>query len=526
VETETKSKTTSTSEHGETGFDEKLKNAMGKVIAAGFQMDVSAFNFLQSQRGRVDPEVIVEFSLQKISEMPQPSPFVGKDLLEEAVTQLASSQEAEQEPLGVEAGKTSFTPYAKDIEPQLEVVRDASAENSASGDVDSFLSYFRDRFQQLRKILRQRLDVKDATTIGGALSEGRGKKVKFVGMISDKVERRGKIILTIYDLEHTATVIVQPSKPQLLEKARALLLDQVLCILGISGTNSLIIADDILLPDIPHHKAMHSEEPINVVLTSDFHIGSKKFEKALFERFILWMNGKLGGEKEREQAARVKYIIIAGDLVDGIGVYPDQEKELEVKDIYKQYDLVASFLEQIPDYIQLILIPGNHDASRKALPQSPIPPKYAESIYRLGNITSLGNPAQVKLHGVEILIHHGRSLENLFAEIPRVDYRTPAKAMTYLLKTRHLAPVYGERTPLVPTLRDKLVMDSVPDIYHAGHIHILDHAAYRGTMVINSGCWQGQTSYQRKMGLEPTPGIMPMVDLQKMRLTLENFTAV
>jgi len=521
-----KSKAASTTDRGEVDFDEKLKKATGKVIEAGFQMEAETFIFLQSQRGKVDPEIIVEFAIKKISEMAQPPPFVGKDLLEEAVAQLASSKETEQEPSGVEVAKVSFEPYARNIEPQLEVVRDAAAENSASGNVESFLSYFVDRFQQLRKILRQRLDVKDATTVGGALSESRGKKVKFVGMISGKVERRGRFILTVDDLERTTTVLVQPSNPRLFEKAQTLLLDQVICILGVRGANDLIIAEDIVLPDIPYHTAKRSEEPINVVLTSDLHVGSKKFEEKLFERFVLWLNGKLGGERAREQAGRVKYIVIAGDLVDGIGVYPDQEKELEVKDIYKQYDLVAGLLEQIPDYMQLILIPGNHDASRKALPQPPIPSKYAEPIYRLENVTSLGNPSQVKLHGVEILIHHGRSLENIFATIPGVNHQKPAKAMTYLLKARHLAPVYGQRTPLVPTPRDKLVIDSVPDIYHTGHIHISNHAAYRGTMVINSGCWQGQTSYQRKMGLEPTPGIVPVVDLQKMSLTLENFTAV
>jgi DNA polymerase II small subunit len=518
-------KTTTPSIREESDFNEKLKKAMEKVTSIGFQMDIEAFKFLQAQKGKLDPEIVVDFILKKIGELSQPSPVVGKYLIEEAVNTLVI-QEKKQKTIGVDAVKVPFQPYAKEIDSQIEIVKDASVENSACGDIDSFLNYFRDRFQQLRKILRQRLDVKDATTVGSALDAGKGKKVKFVGMIADRAERRERFILTVDDLEETATVMIQPSNPQLLEKARTLLLDQVICIVGVRGASNLIIADDILLPDIPYHKTAHSEEPINVVLTSDLHIGSNKFERALFERFILWINGKLGGMRERERAGRVKYVVIAGDLVDGIGVYPDQENELEVKNIYKQYELAASLLEKIPDYIQIILIPGNHDASRKALPQAPIPRKYAEPIYRLQNVTSLGNPSQVKLHGVEILIHHGRSLENLFATIPGVEYRIPAKAMTYLLKARHLAPVYGERTPIVPSLRDKLVIDSVPDIYHAGHVHILDHTQYRGTLIINSGCWQGQTSYQKKMGLEPTPGIVPVVDLQKMSLTLENFSTV
>jgi len=33
----------------------------------------------------------------------------------------------------------------------------------------------------------------------------------------------------------------------------------------------------------------------------------------------------------REIAGRVKYVLIAGDIVDGVGVYPNQIKELVIK---------------------------------------------------------------------------------------------------------------------------------------------------------------------------------------------------
>ena len=56
-------------------------------------------------------------------------------------------------------------------------------------------------------------------------------------------------------------------------------------------------------------------------------------------------------------------------MVDGIGIYPNQERELVVKDIYKQYEMLDDFIEAIPDYMEVIIGPGNHDAVRRGEPQ-------------------------------------------------------------------------------------------------------------------------------------------------------------
>ena len=258
-------------------------------------------------------------------------------------------------------------------------------------------------------------------------------------------------------------------------------------------------------------------------MTSDFHVGSKVFEEKLVEKFLAWLKGKIGGEKEREIAGRVKYLVVAGDLVDGVGLYPQQEEELEIKDIYKQYRVAAKIFEQIPDYIRIIIVPGNHDASRTILPQPAIQKKFAEPIYKISNITMLGNPAQVKLHGVNILIHHGRSLEDVLVALPHVNHHNVTRAMISLLKTRHLAPIYGGKTPIAPEPKDWMIVEQVPDIYHSGHIHVFDYLTYRGVWVINSGCWQRQTSYQKKMGITPIYGVIPVINLQTLNLTPIDF---
>ena len=129
----------------------------------------------------------------------------------------------------------------------------------------------------------------------------------------------------------------------------------------------------------------------------------------------------------REIASRVKYLLVAGDIVDGVGIYPNQQNELTIRDVHKQYNFAAKYLEKIPDYIEIFLSPGNHDASRKSLPQPAIPEGYLTAIKGKKNIHSVGSPCYLSLHGVEILMYHGRSLDDIIAVIPGMDHATPRK---------------------------------------------------------------------------------------------------
>jgi DNA polymerase II small subunit len=85
--------------------------------------------------------------------------------------------------------------------------------------------------------------------------------------------------------------------------------------------------------------------------------------------------------------------------------------------------------------------------------------------------------------------------------------------MEAMLKRRHLGPIYGERTPLLSTDKDGLVIRDVPDIIHTGHVHISDVISYRGVLGINAGTWQSQTSFQKQMNITPTPAEAVVVDL-------------
>jgi DNA polymerase II small subunit len=70
-----------------------------------------------------------------------------------------------------------------------------------------------------------------------------------------------------------------------------------------------------------------------------------------------------------------------------------------------------------------------------------------------------------------------------------------------------------------------MVIDPVPDVLHAGHVHTFGELNYRGTLLVNSGTWQAQTSFQSNMGLEPTPSIVPVLDLSTLKAVRRNFGA-
>jgi DNA polymerase II small subunit len=515
--------------------NEKLQKAIELTIAAGYQISKDAFDFLSTLATTQDPTEIMGNAIHKIETLEEKPLFIERSFLQRLVEPSEPKEEIPAQFLEersqvlpephVTEGKMQFRPYAKEAESGIKVIDDPASKLSSSGILEDYLDYFQDRFKRIEKLLRQRMDVRSAASVIDALRAPANTRLKIIVMITEKRESKQKILLTVEDLRANATVLVsQSSSTEALQKAGLLLLDQVVCLSVLKTRSNLLMAEDIIFPDVAQRPPHKAPIPVYAALTSDMHVGSTKFVREAFNRFILWLNGKWGDKRTRDIASHVKYVLIAGDIVDGIGVYPNQVKELSVKDIYGQYKLAAKYIEQIPDYIEILIIPGNHDATRKALPQPAISNTFLETLQESRNVYSLGNPCLVNLHGVEVLLDHGRSLDDIISTVPGMDPDHPEKAMKVLLQCRHLAPVYGGKTMLSPENRDPLVIEHVPDIFHAGHIHSLGYSNYRGVLIVNSGGWQEQTDYMRRLGFTPTPGKVPVVDLQALEVSVVPFT--
>src|SRR5207245_9618321 len=101
--------------------------------------------------------------------------------------------------------------------------------------------------------------------------------------------------------------------------------------------------------------------------------------------------------------------------------------------IYEQYRLAAKFVGEVPDYMEVVLIPGNHDAVRQALPQPAIAKDFAGPVYDSRRVVSLGDPSEVRLEGVDFLLFHGTSLMDILSFAPRFDYQRSVEVMEYQL---------------------------------------------------------------------------------------------
>jgi DNA polymerase II small subunit len=477
--------------------------AIARVLASGYMLDAKAFELIVGLPAGADVDGMVERLLQQKMDEKEGA----KVITEEDVAKLVPS-----EPMVTEERPLMPEPT------ELDVVSDPTQSIAPAQGSEGFGKLFHDRYNRLYSIIRGRLDTKNSAVISAAKGVTVGKKIKVAGLLVDRSSRRGTVELKVDDPSGTLRALC---RDKLAEKSALEVPLDSMVVLEIERSKSgQLYASSVVLPDVPGRRPVTSSHRVYAVLLSDLHIGSRMFLAEDFQRFVRWLNGEFD---EQDVTNRVKYLVIAGDLVDGVGVYPGQEFQLAEKDPKKQYEMAAQLLRQVPGQIQIIVSPGNHDAVRQALPQPAVSVDLAESLYAMDNVRWVGDPAYVKLHGVSFLVYHGKSLDDVIATTPNLTYDRPTEAMKLLLRSRHLAPTYGKRTALSPESRDFLVVDQVPDVFHAGHVHTYGELAYRGTLLINSGTWQAQTSFQSNMGLEPTPSVVPILDLSTLRTIRRSF---
>jgi DNA polymerase II small subunit len=339
---------------------------------------------------------------------------------------------------------------------------------------------------------------------------------------SNITTKKGNIMVQLEDETGSAKLIFINGTSQrareLFAEARSIVNDEVIAVRGrISGP--FVIANEILWPDVPIKEPKDVDEDIAIAFMSDLHVGSKQFMERNTLKMLDWLNGNVDS-KSKELAGKVKYVIINGDIVDGIGVYPNQEKDLAIPDMYGQYKLAFDFIGQIPDYISVFVLPGNHDVVQRAEPQPRLPKDVVGEFS--SNVHLLGNPSFLNLHEIKVLAYHGCGLDSTINAIPNSSYASPEKAMIELLKRRHLSPIYGGNV-IVPSREDNMTIDRIPDILHMGHVHKNGIANYHGVYAVNSGTWQAKTDYQVKLGHTPSPCLLPVYELKAHRLTTVDF---
>jgi len=419
----------------------------------------------------------------------------------------------------------SWKPEAAEYDSEISIIKDVTGNSICEGTTDDFNKLFMNRFNSIKKVLRaQRRELANAMPIN-RIKKNDLNDIQIVGIVKEvRTTKNGHRLIELEDETDNAVCIALKQNRNVLDIANEVVFDEIIGICGkLSKNGDLVVIDNIVYPDISiqnqHHK---SPVPVYAAFLSDIHIGSKQFMQNEWNSFLHWINGDMGNSRQRDVAGKIKYLVIPGDVVDGIGIYPNQDKELSISDVYRQYESLAEQLSTIPDHISIIMQPGNHDAVRPAEPQ-PTFEKEIQDLFSGMNMTFVGNPCYFSLHGVEILSYHGQSLLDFATNIQHLKYNDPVETMKVMLKKHHLAPTYGGYTPLAPEHMDYMLIDRIPDIFVTGHVHLAQIAEYRDVKLINASSWQSQTSYQKMLNFIPDSAKLPIVDLKTNNVTMMDF---
>ncbi|AGB01224.1 DNA-directed DNA polymerase II small subunit [Methanoregula formicica] len=388
------------------------------------------------------------------------------------------------------------------LDPTVEVVSGNPGTSGPVNGTGDYLHYFRDRFSRLGGMIRGR--------VGAMPIEGLTKNTRYrqeectvIGMVVDvSTTKNGHRIAEIEDSSASISVLFRKDRPVFAD-AEKIVHDEVIGVKGkLSNDGRLFFAEFLYRPDIRiDNTPFKSDKPGKAVLISDVHVGSNTFLEEAWNRFADWLSD-----------SDYQYLLIAGDLVDGIGIYPGQDQELTIKNIYEQYDAFGAMLSDLPSRMKIIISPGNHDVVRGAEPQPVIPEAFTKKFPQ--NCMQVENPAVVNLQGVRVMMYHGRSIDDMIGLIPGASYEHSGLMMEEMLIRRHLAPAYGRRTPIAAGRTDRMIIDPIPEILHTGHVHIKGITTYRGVLGVNAGTWQSQTAFQKQMNVNPTPALAVVVDLQ------------
>ena len=411
-----------------------------------------------------------------------------------------------------EPPKPVSRPKVAEIPP---VIIDRQITKSLSdGKLESYVSLFNDRFRTLSRLVRRNPSMRDAGFLSNLHPD---EENKVVGMIADiQTFPNGRVRVVLEDSDGRLNIMLKEEKESL-----NLLNDEVI---GVSGKlnrqgNTLFVNSPIVRPHFGRYREFsRADEPYIAIFISDIHLGSGTFKEKEWDKFISWLNGEV--DYHKEWIPNPGYLIIAGDAVDGIDSYPGQEADLSITDVWEQYSELSKSVSKIPNQIQSVIMPGNHDAVRLMEPQLPLPDRVIKNFG--DNLTFTANPVLLNLAGVKVLCYHGKSLDDLVS-LREMSYEDPINMMKELLNRRHLAPIYGAKTPLAPEKQDHLLIREVPDIFVTGHVHSFGIERHNGVLMINPGTWQAQTDYQKMMGFQPDPCRAVAVNLQTFETQVLDF---
>lgn len=300
-----------------------------------------------------------------VSKSPQPTLPAKERVVTQVPTDLARSIAPinEPEPIDIHLrnnlpdwNQADFSMNASETPSDITVHFDITGNSVTEGKMADINACFNDRLKSIRKLIIQNSKLpRKHQEIGRLVAEtsryqGYENKAVAIGLVNEpRYTKNGHLMWGLEDETGEMTCLLTKRSGDDRDRAHEAIIEAGLMpddVLGVSGTFSqtgdLFYVDDLHFPLETNHQKVSSEVGVSVAFLSDIHVGSKTFLEAQWHKMVRWFHTD-------PLAKTIKYLILSGDCVDGVGIYPGQDKELAIPDLFAQYTEFARLLELLPE---------------------------------------------------------------------------------------------------------------------------------------------------------------------------------
>jgi DNA polymerase II small subunit len=367
-----------------------------------------------------------------------------------------------------------------------------------------FVDYFRRRFEVIRDLLLAR----GFDNLISIRRLGESNVVcSVIGMVyAKRITKNRNLLLEVEDLGGRVVILVNRDNRELFECGMRLKEDDILAF-RCSGSAKMLFASEFIFPDSYKREEEFGNDDSWVGFLGDFHVGSRGFLEGELRRFVSWVNGEVGDERSREIARKLKCLVIVGDLVEGVGVYPGQERDLRIKSVRMQYDKLSEILIDLRDDVEVVVLPGLHDAVWLGQPQPGLDRKWVGKLADLKNLRFVSNPCVFEFGGLRFFVNYG---------VNRVDN------LNDVLSRGVLPFVYGEGD-FVPLDGEDLVLNDGVDIFVYGGSHRSGVCEVGGVLGVWTSCWVGKSDFDMRCGLDVDNSRVPILNLRSREVKVLDF---
>ncbi|MED5497163.1 MAG: metallophosphoesterase, partial [Candidatus Thermoplasmatota archaeon] len=264
-----------------------------------------------------------------------------------------------------------FSGIATDVDNDILVHYDITGNSTTEGKMGHIQACFNDRLESIRKMIVKNSRLPRKPQEIGRLNveyrryQGYENLAVAIGLVNEpRHTKNGHLMFGLEDetgeMNCLLTIRQGDDRDRMHEQVveAGLMPDDVLGVSGsFSQTGDIFYVDDLFFPMKDRHEKKSAHIGVSVAFLSDIHVGSKTFLEAQWHKMVRWFHTD-------PLAKTIKYLILSGDCVDGVGIYPGQDKELAITDLFGQYSEFARLLELLPDWVECVMLPGNHDAVR------------------------------------------------------------------------------------------------------------------------------------------------------------------